>query len=379
VDSERSGAAVKEAIGFPRKILIVKLSAIGDVIQTLPMLTALRRRFPEAQIDWVVEEEAAGLLKGYPGIDRVLVSRRKTWQKIFWKKGSFFSILREIRLFVKDLRKNEYDWVVDNHGVLRSGILVALSRGNRKIGYQETAGIADEGSYLFTKERYKPLAIERHALERYLNLVSQLGVPIENTPFEYEVPQKVLEKIRIRLAEKGFRNHPLVAIHPVAKWDTKEWPLPRFALLAETLAKEGGWIVITGSPQDARKIEGALEKSQEASKILNWVGRTDLQELAALFSLADLVITPDTGPMHLAAAVKAPLIALFGPTAPWRTGPYGNGHIVLRKKLPCSPCFRKKCPTGECMDQITVEEVVKAAEEKLRERGETHGPEQRPS
>jgi heptosyltransferase I len=368
VDFERSGGAVKAAIAFPRKILIVKLSAIGDVIQTLPMLTALRRRFPEAQIDWVVEEEAAGLLKGYPGLDRVLVSRRKTWQKIFWKKGSLVSTLREIRRFLKDLRKNEYDWVIDNHGVLKSGILVALSRGNNKIGYKATAGIAAEGSYFFTKERYKPLPIERHALERYLNLVSQLGVPIENTPFEYVVSQIVLEKMRNRLAEKGFQGRPLVALHPAAKWVTKEWPLPRFALLAETLAKQGAWIVITGSPQDAPKIEGALEKTQEASKILNWAGRTTFQELAALFSLADLVITPDTGPMHLAAAVKAPLIALFGPTAPWRTGPYGNGHVVLRKELPCSPCFRKKCPTGECLDQITVEEVMKAAEEKLRAR-----------
>ena len=117
-----------------------------------------------------------------------------------------------------------------------------------------------------------------------------------------------------------------------------------------------------------RRSRGFWRGSRLPDRVLNLAGKTNLGELAALFSLADLVITPDTGPMHLAAAVKAPLIALFGPTAPWRTGPYGNGHAVLRKELPCSPCFRKKCPTGECLDQITVEEVLKAAEEKLRER-----------
>jgi len=99
--------------------------------------------------------------------------------------------------------------------------------------------------------------------------------------------------------------------------------------------------------------------------VVNLAGKTGLKELAGLFSLADLVLTPDTGPMHLAAAVQAPLIALFGPTAPWRTGPYGNNHVILRKPLACSPCFKKKCPTMECMKSLSVEEVLEAVEKKL--------------
>ena len=213
MDSQRPADAMKPAPASPQKILIVKLSAIGDVIQTLPMLAALRRRFPEAEIDWVVEEEAAGLLKGYPGIDRVLVSRRKSWQREIRGKGRFAAALREIIRFVKDLRKIEYDWVIDNHGVLKSGILVALCRGDKKIGYRATAGIADEGSYFFTNERHQPLSIERHALERYLDLVGQLGVPIEEASLEFPVPPDSLETVR-RILDRKRLQRPSLSDHP---------------------------------------------------------------------------------------------------------------------------------------------------------------------
>ena len=368
MDPQRPAGVMKSAQSPPRKILIVKLSAIGDVIQSLPMLKALRRKFPEAQIDWVTEEESAGILKGYPGIDRVLVSRRKSWQKSIREKGKFRATLREILRFVRELRETPYDWVIDNHGVLKSGILVALSRGRRKIGYRATAGIADEGSYLFTHERRQPLSIERHALERYLDLVEQLGVPIKGIELEFPITPDSLKSVQRILNGRGFNVHPLAVIHPFAKWDTKQWSWEKFARLSDRLAEKGVRMVFTGSRGDANAVEKILSQTRFPAQVLNLAGRTDLGELAALFSLADLVISPDTGPMHLAAAVKAPLIALFGPTAPWRTGPYGTGQIILRKALSCSPCFRKKCPTRECLDQITVEEVANAAEEKLRER-----------
>ena len=352
----------------PRSILIVKLSAIGDVIQTLPMLAALRRNFPEAQIDWVVEEEAAGLLAGHPAVDRILVSRRKSWMRELreWKRCR--AALQGISRFLKDLRQTKYDWVIDNHGVLKSGILVALSRGRRKIGYRATARIADEGSYLFTRERYRPLPIERHALERYLDLVRQLGVPTQGIALEYPVSAEALNSMRKLLEGRGFGERPLAVIHPLAKWDTKQWAPENFSELADRLAKRGRRVVFTGSRDDSAGVERILGRIASPSRVLNLTGQTDLPKLAALFSLADVVITPDTGPMHLAAAVKAPLVALFGPTAPWRTGPYGNGNAVLRKELPCSPCFRKSCPTRECLQRITVEEVLKTVEEKLAER-----------
>jgi heptosyltransferase I len=354
----------------PQKILVVKLSAIGDVIQTLPMVTALRRNFPQARIDWLVEEEAAGILQGFPDLDRVLVSRRKSWQKRIQQKGGFRAAMSEMIQFLHTLREEEYDWVIDNHGVLKSGVMVALSRGKRKIGYRASSGIADEGNYLFTNERYKPLSIERHALDRYLDLVAQLGVPIDDVSLEYPVASVFLDAARNYLSRNEFNRHPLVILHAVAKWETKQWPAENFALLADRLVERGAGVVMTGSPQDAGSIGRILGLTRRPAEILDLSGKTSLSELAGLFSLSDLVITPDTGPMHLAAAVKVPLIALFGPTAPWRTGPYSNGATVLRKELACSPCFQKKCAKRECMRQITVEEVLTAAEEKIRPQGE---------
>jgi 3-deoxy-D-manno-octulosonic-acid transferase/heptosyltransferase-1 len=350
---------------IPRSILIVKLSAIGDVIQTLPMAEALKRQYPDARIDWVVEEDASPLLFNHPVINRVIISRRKSWLKKALKLGEFWKTLGEMGRFIRELRSRRYDWVIDNHGIFKSGLLVLLARGRRKIGFQASAGIADEGSYFFTHERYKPLSIERHALERYLDLVSQLGVQTDSTAFHLPVPPEAVKRVEVMLREKGFDSHPLVVLHPMAKWETKQWPAERFARLISALAQRKASVVITGSPQDEGPIGEILRRMGDSAEVLNLAGKTDLMDLAAIFSLSDLVLSPDTGPMHLAAAVKAPLIALFGPTAPWRTGPYGNNHAILRKDLPCSPCFKKKCRTMECMDSISVEEVLAAVEEKL--------------
>src|SRR5512135_460564 len=129
---------------IPRSILIVKLSAIGDVIQTLPMLEALTRQYPQAHIDWVVEEEASNLLLNHPGVNRVIISRRKSWLKKVLKPGEFGRTLGEISRFVRDLRSQHYDWIIDNHGIFKSGLVMLFSRGRRKIGFQASAGIADE-------------------------------------------------------------------------------------------------------------------------------------------------------------------------------------------------------------------------------------------
>jgi heptosyltransferase-1 len=349
----------------PRSILIVKLSAIGDVIQTLPMAEALREKYPRAGIDWLVEEEAGDILVGHPALNRVIISRRKSWQKLLFQRGKVLVTLGEIGRFVRDLRSRNYDWIIDNHGVFKSALLVFLSRGRRKIGFRASAGIADEGNYLFTNERFKPLSIEKHALERYLDLVAQIGVPGGSATLKFAVPPDSLKRAESLLPQGGVFSRPIVVIHPMAKWATKQWPLENFARLISILLERNASVVLTGSLQDVEPVGEILERITPSPKAVNLAGRTNLRELAGIFSLADLVLTPDTGPMHLAAAVKAPLIALFGPTAPWRTGPYGNNHLILRKPLSCSPCFKKSCGTAECMNSITVEEVLAAVLKKI--------------
>jgi ADP-heptose:LPS heptosyltransferase len=152
----------------------------------------------------------------------------------------------------------------------------------------------------------------------------------------------------------------LVVINPVARWKTKLWQEEKFAQLADRLVLErNALVILTGGPAD-RGVTGRI-RGMMRQQAVDWAGETTLRELAALASLADLFVTTDTGPMHLAAAAGARVLALFGPTAPWRTGPYGSGHIVVRTGIDCSPCFRRECDRTsrmECMKGITVEEVM---------------------
>ena len=331
----------------------MKLSAIGDVVQSLPALEAVKKTFPESEIDWVVEEAAAGILEGHPLIDRLLVSRRKAWTLMLCRASTFTRAIREIAGFLRRLRERRYDIAIDLQGLLKSGIIIGAARAKRKIGFDGTR----ELSYLFLNERLPAYDREKHALERYLDIARYLGAvdpsPACTLPIERE--RAVMKERTDGLVKDGRR---LVVINPVARWKTKLWDEEKFARLADRLVTErNAAVIFTGSPDDRAIAERIRAMMRENA--VNWAGETTLRELAALASLANLFITTDTGPMHLAAAAGARVVALFGPTAPWRTGPYGPGHEVVRKGLACSPCFRRTCDVGvRCMEEITVEDVM---------------------
>ena len=342
-------------------ILIVKLSAIGDVIHTLPALNAIRKHYADARITWLVEEDAAGLIVGHPALDRIIVSRRKRWARGILR-GECFKTIRESYWFLKALRDTHYDLIIDFHGLLKSGLLIGLSKGKRKIGFGKGMEHA-EYSYLFLNERIPAVDMETHALTRNMMLLKALGIPADEV--EYRLPvgehdQRVAAELLGRSSAE--RSKPLVAINPVAKWATKLWSNAKFAELADRLIDEhNARIVFTGSQSDCEIIAriGSLMKTE----ICNLAGETSLKTLAALYERSDVVIVTDTGPMHLAAAVGTPVVALFGSTAPWRTGPFGNGHQVIRVGLECSPCFKRQCPSIECMEKISVERVLNGIRE----------------
>ncbi|MEW6335105.1 MAG: glycosyltransferase family 9 protein [Thermodesulfobacteriota bacterium] len=426
-------------------ILIVKLSAIGDVIHTLPALAALRRRYPDAHITWVVEEAAADLLADHPDLDRVLISRRKTWIRAL-RRGRIAAPLREMRAFLRALRSRPYDLVIDFHGLFKSAVVVLLSGGRRKLGYDSM----QEGSGLFYGEKI-PEAMEKHAVDRYLDFVRYLaGNGIEPSSLtgspEFKIaaleeglrqwtvlldetfarrenrisdarigdfsgapapaaqrPQRQLSEREARVSslqrsqeaqgrkmssaqrDRDFQSprnehsgvidsaesrgdggesgggrkseRRFVAVSPVAFWETKLWEDDKFAELGDRIQRElGVGVVLTGG--EAGPLERIRARMQHAAANLG--GRTTLRELAALYRAADLVVSTDSGPMHLAAAVGTPVVALFGPTDPARTGPYGPGHRIIRRDLDCSPCFRKHCSAPRCMTDISVEEVFAA-------------------
>jgi heptosyltransferase-1 len=331
------------------RILLVKLSSFGDVLHTLPTLEALRSAYPDAYITWLVEAAYAPLLAGHPALDEV-------WEAPRLHPGELLAGGNPARLrgLLHRLWAQPFDLVLDVQGLLKSAIWVALARSPRKVGYDRTR----EGSYLAFSERVPPFDPEAHAVLRYLNLAHYLGAAPALPRFRLSLDAGV-DTAQLIPGETG---RPLAVLHPGARWVSKLWPASSWARLAEWLADEGFQVAMTGSRADEHLVAEVTGKTQ--APVLNLAGRTSLAELAAILRRARLAVTTDTGAMHLAAGLGTPVVAVFGPTAPWRTGPFGVGHRVVRLGLPCSPCFKRQCPEPRCLTGLTPE-VVQAACEKI--------------
>ena len=337
------------------RILLIKLSSLGDVIHTLPTLEALRSLYPQGHIAWLVEDTYAPVLQDHPALNEVWpVPRPRRGKK------RFFTDMLEIIEVVRRLRGEPFDLVIDLQGLLKSALWVTLARSPRKLGYDRTR----ELSYLALTERLPPYDPEAHAVWRYLNLARHLGAPVGSPSFRLglSVPEDISNFV------PTGSGRPVVVVHPGARWTSKLWPTAYWARLAEWLARDQDFqVIITGSSGD-QEVAGEIVSHTDVS-LLNLAGRTTLLELVALLKKARLTVTTDTGPMHLAAALGTPVAALFGPTAPWRTGPFGGGHEVVRLTLPCSPCFQRHCPEPRCLIDLSPE-LVREAVEKILARQE---------
>lgn len=304
------------------RILIIKPSSLGDVVHALPTVNLIRRKFAAAHISWLVNAELFPLLQNCPVInDRIEFRRRDS--------GSWWPLLRQ-------LRRENFDIVVDLQGLLRSGLFTLATGASQRIGLSD----AREGARLFYNEIVTVPRI--HAVDRYLLAAKHLGC---DGPVEF--PLGLASEIKNQKSE--------IAINPSARWDTKLWGDDKFAELIRQLPADR--VVLTGSANEAPRIEKIAQGRQ------NLAGKTSLLELADLYRQCAVLITNDSGPMHLAAAVGTPVVAIFGPTEPALTGPYGDRHVVLRAGIPCSPCLKDRCfhtPGMECMDKVTVEQVLAA-------------------
>ena len=332
------------------RILLVKISSFGDVLHALPTLEALRAAYPRAHITWLVEAAYAPLLSGHPALDEVWVAPRLRPAEFF--SGSNPATLRRL---VQQLRARPFDLVVDLQGLLKSAVWVALARSPRKVGYDKTR----ELSYLALTERVDPFDPEAHAVKRYLNLAHYLGAPPALPRFRLGL-DAAADISALIPAETG---RPLAVLHPGARWTSKLWPLASWARLAEWLRDRGFRVAVTGGPAD-RELAASLA-AQCRAPLLNLAGRTSLAQLAGILRKSRLAVTTDTGAMHLAAALGTKVVALFGPTAPWRTSPFGEGHRVVRLGLPCSPCFKRQCPEPRCLTDLTPKMVAAACEKIL--------------
>jgi len=348
------------------KILIIKLSSIGDVVQTLPALRALRTALEKrgvkgdqrAEIDWLVEEPSSSVLKDNPLIDKLFIVNKKGWT---------CDSRANIRT-ARQLAARQYDLVMDFQGLFKSAVWAVAARGKRVLGFANSR----ELSTLALSEKAPAYDPERHAVLRYLDLVKAAfdkapyaASEEKDVDFPLYVGEENLDHIRELLGGLGVKAggpaNSFFIIVPRSRWGKKLWDDDKFTKLGRIITEKYGLeAVIVGAKADrsaAEKIKNGI-----GARAHNLAGSIDLRGLSALMRLARFCVTLDSGPMHIAVAAGLPVVALFGPTAPWRTGPIGRGHVVVRKGLECSPCFRKKCDDPRCMKEITVDEVLKAVE-----------------
>lgn len=324
------------------KILLLKPSSLGDVFQALPVLRLLKLHYPSSEIFWWLDAALAPLLEGDPDLAGIARFERKRWGKLrHWPE-----MLRSIRW----LRAQKFDLVIDLQCLARSAAFAWLANGQRLIGLDEIR----EGARGFYDLAVPRKSFHTHAVDWYLAVLPPLGVPVHNRFIWLPERPAVAAMVKSKWPTDGSR---WIALQPGARWENKRWPAKYFAELVRQIAAQfpDTRFAILGSGED--KSLGEIISRAAPARCLNLCGATSLLEMIEWVRLCDLMITNDTGPMHAAAALDKPMIALFGPTEPRRTGPYGQLENVLRIDLPCAPCLSANCTfyakPNECLNALT--------------------------
>lgn len=348
----------------PSRILIVRLSALGDVVHALPLLDALRTAHPRAHIGWLVEEKAASLLADHPQLDRVWVVPRWEATDLLRRRrpGAALGVLAR---FVRELRAARYELTIDVQSNGRSSALARLSGARRRIGFSR-AWAKEWGAWLAT-DRVEPSDPRLHKVARNLELLRPLGVDTRDARPRLPLPEAARARARQQTASLG---RPRVALHPgVSGFGAiKQWEPGRFARTAKRLADErGASCLVTWGPGERELAERVVAASEGAARLAE--PTASILELAALYTACDLVVGGDTGPVHLAAALGVPVLGLYGPKdpevyGPW-DGPSGRRARAVRRPVHCSPCRLRVCTNVICMPAIGVDDVVDAAREAL--------------
>lgn len=338
------------------KILIVRLSAIGDVAHTLPILHALKTKYPDCKIGWAVEDRASDLIVNNPLVDKVFVFPKNKWKK----RGFSFENLQEFAVIIGEIREEKFDIAIDVQELLKSGLIAFLSGAKRRIAHAGTREFAE----FFVNEKLPArdtFDTEYPVIKRYLEPAAYLGASTEEVKFTLPpVSEATKEKVDGLLAELN-QDKEIVIFSPATIWQSKHWLEEYWAKLLDELVGRYN-VVFTGVPGDLPLIE-RITSMANTDDYLNLAGKTSIFELIEVFNRTKYLIAPDTGPAHIANATEKPkIIMIFGSTGVRRTPPYGEQHAALASDLPCQPCFKRICPRKdcpmECMQKITPEMVL---------------------
>jgi lipopolysaccharide heptosyltransferase I len=344
------------------KILIVRLSAIGDVVHSLPILHSLRRKFPDAYIAWAVEDKAAQILINNPLLDHVYVLNKQKWKSY----GLTFKTIKEIFSLIRSIRAEKFDIAIDLQELFKSAFVTFLSSAKRRIAHDKTREFAQ----LFANEKLPYHDIfdpDKMIIERYLEPAQYLGAPVDEVKFSLPPLKEETKAYVDELLKDIDKTKPVIIFAPATIWPTKHWLESYWAELLDMMAENNN-IIFIGTWQNNALIN-KITSLAKTDKFLSLVGKTALFDLIELFNRSDIVIAPDTGPMHIANATDKPvIISMFGSTSYKRSAPYGEKHVALSATLPCQPCFKRQCPKEakmECMKKITPDMIFQIVNQKL--------------
>lgn len=317
-------------------IAVVKLGAIGDVVNSLPFVNRLRRGYPHARVTWIIGPAAHALVAGHPAVDRFLVfdvRKRSAWPA-----------------FVRTLRAERFDLAIDLQRILKSGLVTRATGAKLRLGFDRAR--CKEASWMFTNRRIAPNAKPGVTVEQYLEFADYLACPPSQP--EWRLPYE-----DVRAPERGELR---VVVNVGASKPANRWPAASWARLCERLVDElGVRVQLTGGAVD-RADTSAVSNACRVP-LADRAGELSLKQTAGLIRSAALFVGGDTGPLHIAAAVGTPCVALFGAADPARTGPFGSAHVVVRHLVPCSPCRRRHCNVEghPCMRDLAVDAVFEHA------------------
>ena len=335
-----------------QNILVVKLSAIGDVIHALPVSYAIKETFPDAHLTWVVEPPAYDLLTMNPYVDEIIIFHKKEFKSI----GGF---LKNYGPLKHQIQQRSYDAVLDLQGLFKSAAIARLAKAPVKLGMCNMRELSDR----ISRPVIGPHA-NGHIVERYLDVARALGCRVDQVVFPLAVPEREADLTRRIFSQAGGNmGNPYVVFAIGANWPNKRWPIEYFAELSDWLYAQRLIPVIVGGGAVDEQRAAELCAAAEIPPI-NLVGRTNFKQLTCVLQHAQLTIGGDTGPVHLSAGVGTKTIMVMGPTDANRNGPYGQLENAIEVERSCKYCWNRACPKGlDCLADITVQQVRAKVEE----------------
>ncbi|MDR3281571.1 MAG: DUF374 domain-containing protein [Endomicrobium sp.] len=338
------------------KILIVQPSRIGDIVFSLPVLVAIKKKYPNSRISWIVDERCAGILENNPNLENIFVWNRKKFSFKYYKNLSC------------NLKGQKFDLSIDLHGLAKSAMLVKIAGAKFKIASSSTNGMR-EFSWMFSKE-IKSTNNKWHCVERHLEVAKFLdcSYDIRDVSYPIAIPEKVFKDVLEKLTHVGVLcTNNIIGIHPGGGWISRRWESHKFAILAKKLKLEfNSEVVIIGGEEGGASEKGLSKEIIDNSqvKIIDMSGEFTLKELCAFLKMCKVFVGNEAGPIHIATALNVQSVAILGPTNAKRTGPYKGNTKVVQHKVDCQPCRNKNCKKLICMRCINVSEVFEEIKKK---------------